>query len=74
MECSLGSGSLVTLLSSTRMTWGLLCLLTLGDGVGIFGLLVCTLGSGVTSSIVVDWGGSLITLGGGTFLLVCVTF
>eukprot|EP00957_Ditylum_brightwellii_P064586 4901451-Ditylum_brightwellii.AAC.1 len=38
MGCGLGSGSLVLLSSSTGMTWGLLCLLTLGDGVGITGV------------------------------------
>eukprot|EP00957_Ditylum_brightwellii_P094417 7189476-Ditylum_brightwellii.AAC.1 len=69
MGCSLGSGSLVTLSSSTGMTWGLLCLLILGDGAGIFGLLVCTLRSGVTLPIVVGLGGLPITLQGGTFLL-----
>eukprot|EP00957_Ditylum_brightwellii_P114262 8712137-Ditylum_brightwellii.AAC.1 len=57
MGCGLGSGSLVPLSSSTGMTWILLCLLTLGDGVGI-----------------VDWGGLIITLGGGTVLPACVAF
>ena len=56
------------------MTWGLLCLLTLGDGVVILGLLGCTLGSGETSSIVVDWGGLPITLEVDTLSLVCVAF
>eukprot|EP00957_Ditylum_brightwellii_P121379 9256546-Ditylum_brightwellii.AAC.1 len=78
MGCSLGGGRLVTLSSPKGMTWGLLCLLTLGDGVGIFGLdidcLVCTLGSGVNSSIVVVWVGLPITLGGGTLSSACVTF
>eukprot|EP00957_Ditylum_brightwellii_P060873 4621087-Ditylum_brightwellii.AAC.1 len=70
MGCGLGGGSLVPLSSSIGMTWGLLCFLTLRDGVVILCLLGCTIGSGVTSSIVIDWGGLLITLGGGTFLLI----
>eukprot|EP00957_Ditylum_brightwellii_P079862 6074402-Ditylum_brightwellii.AAC.1 len=41
------------------MAWGLLCLSTLRDGVGIVGFdiggLVCTLRSGVFSFIVADW-------------------
>eukprot|EP00957_Ditylum_brightwellii_P007124 540521-Ditylum_brightwellii.AAC.1 len=78
MGCGLGGGRLDTLSSSNRMTWGLLCVLILGDGVDIFGFdiggLVCTVGSGVISFIGVDCTGLLITLGGGTLSPVCVAF
>eukprot|EP00957_Ditylum_brightwellii_P171532 13059043-Ditylum_brightwellii.AAC.1 len=78
MGCGIGGGRLDSLSSSNWMTWGLLCLFSLGDGVGIFDLdmggLVCTLRSGVNSFIGVDWTGSPITLGGGTLLPACVAF
>eukprot|EP00957_Ditylum_brightwellii_P153315 11668114-Ditylum_brightwellii.AAC.1 len=57
MGCSLGGGMLVTLSSSKGMTWGLLCLLALGDGVGTFvwvGLPI-TLGGGTLSPIACNW-------------------
>eukprot|EP00957_Ditylum_brightwellii_P157934 12021462-Ditylum_brightwellii.AAC.1 len=74
MGCSLGSGSLGPLSSSIGITWGLLCLPTLGDGGVIICLLGCTLRSGETFSNGADWGGLLIILGGGTFTLGCVAF
>eukprot|EP00957_Ditylum_brightwellii_P025664 1940669-Ditylum_brightwellii.AAC.1 len=78
MGCSLGGGRLHTLSSSNGMTWSLLCLFTLGDGVGIVGFdiggLVCTLRSGVISFIVTDWTGLPITLGGCTLSPVCDAF
>eukprot|EP00957_Ditylum_brightwellii_P160908 12250738-Ditylum_brightwellii.AAC.1 len=70
MGCGLGGGRLVTMSLSKGISWGSLYLLTLGFGVGIFGLdiggLVCTLGGGLNSSIVTDWTGLPITLGVGT--------
>eukprot|EP00957_Ditylum_brightwellii_P088342 6728948-Ditylum_brightwellii.AAC.1 len=63
MGCGLGSGSLGPLSSSIGMTWGLLCLPTLGDSGVIFCLLGCTLGSGETFCSGADWGGLPITLG-----------
>eukprot|EP00957_Ditylum_brightwellii_P043172 3271660-Ditylum_brightwellii.AAC.1 len=76
MGCGLGGGRLHTLSSLNGITWGLLCLFTLGDGVGIVGFdiggLVYTLGSGEISFLVADWTGLPITLGGGTLSLVCV--
>eukprot|EP00957_Ditylum_brightwellii_P152681 11622179-Ditylum_brightwellii.AAC.1 len=78
MGCGLGGKRLDTLSSSNEMTWGLLCLFTLVDGVGIFAFdidgLVYTLGSGGNAFIVADWTDLLITLGGGTLPPVCVAF
>eukprot|EP00957_Ditylum_brightwellii_P086216 6560490-Ditylum_brightwellii.AAC.1 len=67
MGCGFGGGRWPKLSSSNRITWGLLCLFTLGDG-------VCTLGSGVIFFLVADWIGVHITLGGSTSSLDCVSF
>eukprot|EP00957_Ditylum_brightwellii_P030788 2333078-Ditylum_brightwellii.AAC.1 len=78
MGCGIGGERLHTLSSSNGMTWGLLCLITLRDGVGIVGFdlggLVCTLRSGVISFIAADWTSLPITLRGGILSPVCVTF
>eukprot|EP00957_Ditylum_brightwellii_P155482 11835126-Ditylum_brightwellii.AAC.1 len=67
MGCSFGDGRWPKLLSSNRITWGLLCLFTLRDGVVIVGFdiggLVCTLGSGVIFLPDAAWIGVPITLG-----------
>eukprot|EP00957_Ditylum_brightwellii_P007804 590558-Ditylum_brightwellii.AAC.1 len=56
------------------MMCGLLWRLNFGDGGVIISWLGCTLGSGVPFSSGADWGGLIITLGGGTLLLGCVAF